>query len=363
MAELADARGLSPRGETHGSSTLPLSITRTYDITIYMILLWVIVFVVSLVVLVKGADWLLGSSEKIGLAMGLSPFIIGVLIVGLGTSFPELISSLVAVFKGVTEIVPANAIGSNIANILLVVGISAVVGGRLAVTKNLIDIDLPLLAISTALFVGIAWDRQIVLGESILLLVLFGIYLAYIIFHREDKQSVEVLPSRVERRKHITRPKKQVVQKPTVTGKDYLFFVLGLAALVLGAKYLIDSVVELSELLSIGVGAISLAAVAVGTSLPELFVSVKAAWQKKPEIALGNIFGSNVFNLLLVVGIPGLFKTLTLDEQTFSLGLPVLVAATLLFIISGISRRIHIYEGAMYIVIYVFFIGKLFGFL
>ena len=363
MAELADARGLSPRGETHGSSTLPLSITRTYDITIYMILLWVIVFVVSLVVLVKGADWLLGSSEKIGLAMGLSPFIIGVLIVGLGTSFPELISSLVAVFKGVTEIVPANAIGSNIANILLVVGISAVVGGRLAVTKNLIDIDLPLLAISTALFVGIAWDRQIVLGESILLLVLFGIYLAYIIFHREDKQSVEVLPSRVERRKHITRPKKQVVQKPKVTGKDYLFFVLGLAALVLGAKYLIDSVVELSELLSIGVGAISLAAVAVGTSLPELFVSVKAAWQKKPEIALGNIFGSNVFNLLLVVGIPGLFKTLTLDEQTFSLGLPVLVAATLLFIISGISRRIHIYEGAMYIVIYVFFIGKLFGFL
>ena len=114
-----------------------------------MLIFWIIVFIISLAVLVKGADWLLGSAEKIGLAAGLSPVIVGVVIVGLGTSFPELISSLVAVFKGVTEIVAANAIGSNIANILLVVGISSVVGGRLAVTKNLIDLDLPLLAIST----------------------------------------------------------------------------------------------------------------------------------------------------------------------------------------------------------------------
>lgn len=307
---------------------------------------------------------MLRSAEKIGLAIGLSPFIVGVVIVGLGTSCPEIISSLVAVFKGVTEIVAANAIGSNIANILLVVGLSAVVGGRLAVTKSLIDLDLPLLAISTVLFLGIAWDRQIVFAESILLLVLFGIYLLYTILHKDgEEESIEVLPTRADRRKHITGPKKEVVQKPKVTGKDYLFLILGIVGLIIGAKYLIDSVVKLSELLSIGVGAISLAAVALGTSLPELLVSVKAAWQKKPEIALGNIFGSNVFNLLLIIGIPGLFKTLILDEQTFTLGIPVMVAATFLFIISGISRKIHVYEGAMYLVVYVFFIGKLFGIL
>ena len=97
-----------------------------------MLIFWIIVFIISLAVLAKGADWLLGSSEKIGIAIGLSPFIVGVVLVGLGTSFPEIITSFVAVFKGVTEIVPADAIGSNIANILLVVGISAVVGGRLA---------------------------------------------------------------------------------------------------------------------------------------------------------------------------------------------------------------------------------------
>lgn len=121
-----------------------------------MALFWIIIFIVSLAILVKGADLLLGSAEKIGLAVGLSPFVVGVVIVGLGTSFPEIISSFIAVLKNVTEIVPANAIGSNIANILLVVGLSAVVGGRLAVTKNLIDLDLPLLAISTVLFLGVA---------------------------------------------------------------------------------------------------------------------------------------------------------------------------------------------------------------
>ncbi len=313
--------------------------------------------------LVKGADWLLGSAEKIGLAVGLSPFIVGVVIVGLGTSFPELISSLVATFRGVTEIVTANAIGSNIANILLIVGISAVVGGRLTVTKNLIDVDLPLLAVSTALFLGIVWDRQIVLGESILLLVLFVIYLLYTILHKDDEEEVEVLSTRSDRRKHITGPKKEAIQRPKVTGKDILFLIIGVLGLAIGAKYLIDSVIKLSEILAIGAGVISLVAVSLGTSLPELLVSIKAAWQKKPEVALGNIFGSNVFNILLVIGIPGLFKTLILDEQTFTLGIPVLIVATFLFIISGISRKIHVYEGAMYIVIYIFFIGKLFGFL
>ncbi|MDP6387925.1 MAG: calcium/sodium antiporter [Candidatus Pacebacteria bacterium] len=328
-----------------------------------MLIFWIIVFIISITVLVKGADWLLGSAEKIGLAVGLSPFIVGVVIVGLGTSFPELISSLVATFRGVTEIVTANAIGSNIANILLIVGISAVVGGRLTVTKNLIDVDLPLLAVSTALFLGIVWDRQIVLGESILLLVLFVIYLLYTILHKDDEEEVEVLSTRSDRRKHITGPKKEAIQRPKVTGKDILFLIIGVLGLAIGAKYLIDSVIKLSEILAIGAGVISLVAVSLGTSLPELLVSIKAAWQKKPEVALGNIFGSNVFNILLVIGIPGLFKTLILDEQTFTLGIPVLIVATFLFIISGISRKIHVYEGAMYIVIYIFFIGKLFGFL
>ncbi|MDQ5919771.1 MAG: cation:H+ antiporter, partial [Patescibacteria group bacterium] len=149
-----------------------------------MLLLWILVFCVSLAVLVKGADWLIASAERIGLALGLSPFIIGITIVGVGTSFPELVSSLAAVWQGVPEVVAANAIGSNIANILLIVGISALVGKRLVVTKDLIDLDLPLLAISMVLVLGSVWDGVVTLGESLLLLLAYSIYLVYTVVHK-----------------------------------------------------------------------------------------------------------------------------------------------------------------------------------
>jgi cation:H+ antiporter len=314
----------------------------------HMILLWLIVFVISLAVLVKGADWLLSSAEKIGLVAGLSPFIIGVTIVGLGTSFPELISSLVAVFKNVTEIVPANAIGSNIANILLVVGIASIVGRRLTVSKSLIDLDLPLLAISTVLFLGVVWDKQVTFFESLLLLVAYGVYLLYTIMHKDD----EDLPGE-KKDKPSARPKLVVM--------DFVFLGLGIIGLVLGAKYLVDSVIKLSEIINIGAGAIAITAVAIGTSLPELLVSIKAAKQGKSEVALGNIFGSNVFNILVVIGIPGLIKTLHLDQATFAIGVPTMALATLLFVISGISRRIHMWEGAFYLLLYVLFVAKLFN--
>src|SRR3990172_12976926 len=189
-----------------------------------MLLFWTLIFAVSLAVLVKGSNWLVTSAEKIGLAVGLSPFIVGVTIVGVGTSFPELISSFVAVFKDVPDVVAANAIGSNIANILLIVGISAVIGKRLIVTKSLIDLDLPLLAISTVLLLGIVWDKQITFGESLLMLVTYGIYLLYTVLHKDTEDSNEVaefLPSRQERRKHIAAHKKEEFTRPKLVAKDF----------------------------------------------------------------------------------------------------------------------------------------------
>lgn len=331
-----------------------------------MLIFWTIIFLISLMALVKGADWLIASAEKIGLAIGLSPFIVGVTIVGIGTSFPELISSLAAAFKGVTDVVAANAIGSNIANILLIVGISAVIGRRLVVTKSLIDLDLPLLAIGTVLLLGVVWDKQITLGESILMLITYGIYLLYTVLHKETEETseiTEVLPSRQERRKHIVTSEKEKEKfiRPKVGVKDFVLLIIGIIALVFGAEYLIEALVQLSTILNIATGVIAITAVAVGTSLPELLVSAKAAFQKKSEIALGNIFGSNVFNALVVVGFPGLFKLLAVDNQTFLIGVPTMALATLLFVISGISRRIHIWEGAFYLSIYILFIAKLFN--
>jgi len=307
-----------------------------------MLIFWIIVFVVSMVALVKGADWLIMGAEKMGLAFGLSPFIVGVTIVSVGTSLPELVSSFVAVFQGVADVVVANAVGSNIANILLVIGVSAVVGRQIIIKKSLIDLDLPLLAITTVLLLGVVWDKQVTLGEAILMLATYGIYLLYTILHKDGTKKEEII-------------------RPKVTARDPLLLVVGIFALTFGAKYLIEALVNLSTMLNVATGVIAITAVAIGTSLPELLVSVKAAFQKKSEIAIGNILGSNVFNSLVVVGLPGLFHVLPVDDQTFMIGLPAVAAATFIFVISGITKNIYAWEGAFYLSLYTLFIAKLFG--
>lgn len=312
-----------------------------------MLIFWIIVFLFSLAAVVKGADWLLTSSEKIGLALGLTPFIVGVVIVGAGTSLPELASSLIAVFEGANDIAVANTVGSNIFNILIIAGASAVVAKKLAVTKDIVDLDIPLIFISTVLLLIMTYDKNVNFAEAIFLLVGYGIYLAYTLLYHDERNSDEV--------------KQKKSSRPRIRAKDILLLILGFTALILGAKFIVRSVVELASLLDIAAGVIAVTAVAAGTSLPELMVSVKAGLQKKADLALGNIFGSNVFNAFVVIGIPGLFADLTVDEKTYAIGLPVLIITTLLFAISGISKRLHIWEGLFYILLYVLFTVKLFG--
>lgn len=332
-----------------------------------MLIVWILIFIGSIALLIKSADWLVESSEKIGLALKISPFIIGVTIVAAGTSFPELASAIAATLKGATEIVAANAVGSNIANILLIVGLSAIAARTLIVRRSLIDLDAPLLGITSFLFIFIVWDKTITFGEGILLILGFLVYLLYTVFHRregnnESLEGAEILPSRVERRERKIKIKKEERGSPQkLNFKVFLFLILGMIGLVIGANYAINSMLKISDILKVSSSLIAITALAIGTSLPELVVSVRSAAKKKYEIALGNIFGSNVFNVLLVVGIPALIRPLTVDGLTFKIGIPFLVIATMLFIISGISRRIHIWEGAMYLLLYSLFIIKLCG--
>ena len=326
------------------------------------LIFWIIIFIVSLIFLVKGADWFVESSEKLGLIIGLSPFIVGVTIVALGTSLPELITAIFAVLKDATEIVTANAVGSNIANILLIIGLSALVAGRLVITRSLIDIDLPLLLITSVLFLGVVWDGKVTFLEAVLLLIAFLIYFIYSItqrWGREEAEEVSILPAR-EMRRHKLEEIKREETKPKFSWKIILFLFLGILGLYFGSKYVIEATLQISQILNIVPALIAITAIAVGTSLPELIVSVQAAWRKKYEIAVGNVFGSNIFNILVVVGIPALMENLVVDPKTLMPGVPVLIIATLFFVISGISQRIHKWEGAMYLVVYIFFIGKLF---
>ncbi|PCI27588.1 conjugal transfer protein TraR [Candidatus Wolfebacteria bacterium] len=308
--------------------------------------IWILVFVIALGILVKSSDWLLQSSSKVGFALGLSPFVVGVIIVGMGTSLPELVSSFAALFSGLPEVPVANAIGSNIANILLVVGAASIFGGSLSVTKSLIDLDLPLLLAGTALFIGVVADKVVTLPEAVILLVGYVIYLLYTLTHKEN-EGID------DGKAHPPRPK--------IKAMDVTYLVVGVAGLAVGSRYLISAVIEISEMLNIATGVIAISAIAIGTSLPELLVSVKAAIKGQSEVALGNIFGSNMFNILVVVGLPGLFGVLVLDPKTFAIGIPTLITATLLFVISGIPKKIYVWEGAFYLLIYVLFMGKLFG--
>lgn len=311
------------------------------------LLFWIGAFLISLAVLIKAADSFTNSASKVGRFFGLSPFIVGVTIVSIGTSLPELASSISAVLKGATEIVAGNVVGSNIANILLVVGLAAVLSrkGRLQVTRNLINLDLPLLAGgSIILMLMFLWDGKVTFWEGIIALAGYLVYLHYTLKHKERKEKKE------------GKAKKEKLNLKIILG-----LVFGAIFIYYGANYAIESVVKISEILNIGTAVIALTAVAIGTSLPEIFVSISAARKGNDALALGNIFGSNLFNGFVVLGIPALIKTLDVTPIILSVGIPFFIAATLLYVISGITRKIYKWEGAMYLLIYILFIAKLFN--
>lgn len=307
-----------------------------------MLFLWIVIFLFSLFVLIKGADYLLFAAEKIGLATGLSQFVVGITIVAIGTSLPELLTSVVAVFYGLDQYVIATAVGSNIGNIFLIVGVAAILAKRLLVKKEIVHLDLPILSIATALFLIMVIDGKIEFFESIVLVLAYVLYILFSIFYKSDRE-------------------KTPIHKPKIKTLDIIILSLGVIGLAVGSKYLIDSVIQISSILNIAPTLIAITVVAIGTSMPELIVSVKAALRRQSDLALGNIIGSNIFRVLFMVGIPGLFSTLTVDVYTYTVGLVFLVIATLVFVISAVSRRITMQEGTLYVLMYAVFIAKLFN--
>lgn len=338
------------------------------------LLFWVAVFIASLVLLIFSADRFTKTSEKIGLILGIPSFIVGVTIVALGTSLPELLTSLIAVFKtseGVdtTQIVLGNVFGSNIANILLIVGISAIAAKKLEVKRSLIELDIPLLVLTTGVIVLMLLDGQVTWIEGVLLLIGYGIYIKYSL-SEHSREEVEVNGGlRKETRKpwwyrllHREQNKKEEKpKKREAIGKHCLILLVYCVLLYFGARYTIDSLIEISTVLGIATSIIAASAVAVGTSLPELVVSVSAVKRGEHEVAVGNIFGSNIFNIAVVIGIPALITPIVASEVIMTTGITFLIASTFLFVISGISKRIYSFEGAFYLIIYVMFIAKLFG--
>lgn len=302
-----------------------------------------ILFVSALAVLIKGADLFIEGAKTIGVKMGLSPFVIGVLIVGFGTSLPELASSLAAVYNGETTIVAANVVGSNIANILLIVGLLALLSPKIVIRRDLMKSELPLFVIATTHFLFIIHDGIITRVESFLLLGTLAAYIWYII--KEPPSDLEVIEKPLEGNDR--------------TIKSISLLIIGLLAIIGGAHFTVYSAIEMASLIGIPISIVTILGIAIGTSLPELAVSLKAVKTGDADLAIGNIFGSNAINMLLVVGLPAFFTNLLVDEVVMNVGIYILLAASVIFFVHGLSRRLMRWEGAMLLLFFIFFVIQL----
>jgi len=317
------------------------------------IAIWIGVFVLSLAILIKASDWFTDSAEKIGYAFKIPAFIVGVTIVALGTSLPELVSSIIAVMNGSSEIVAGNVIGSNIANILLVLAVAAIFAKKLKIYFELIHVDLPLLMGTSFLLALTVWDGRFTWMEGILMLALFIVYLVYTI-HSEDKNEDKEIGKEVKREKGKGKREK-------ITWKTIVLLVISCGLIYVGAKYTIESVIKLSEIFNIAKDLIAVTAVALGTSLPELVVSITAAKRGNAEMAVGNVLGSNIFNATLVMAIPSFIGTLVVSPVILMFSLPIMLIVTLLYFFITQDKEITRWEGWMLLIFYVFFIGKVFS--
>jgi cation:H+ antiporter len=312
--------------------------------------LWIAVFIGSLAVLIKASDYFTVSAEKIGLRLGLSPFIIGVTIVAFGTSMPEIITSIIAVLKHSSEIVIGNVVGSNIANIFLVFGLTTIVTKKMTLIHNTMRTDLMFLVGSALLLAATVWDGSFNRIEGLVCLVGIAGYLFYAAMTKEKHENL-VLEKVVEEKADTEDP----------YWKIWAVLVAGAFGIYVGANYTIEAIIRLSELLNIGKEVIAISAVAFGTSLPELVVSVSAARRGKLEIAAGNILGSNIFNALVVMGIPAMLGILVIPHGIIVFGLPMMLLATALYTYMIYDKKIATWEGWVLVALYAFFIGKSFN--
>lgn len=303
------------------------------------VLLNVLVLGGSLFILVKGSDWFVDSAERIGLSLGVSPFIIGVTIVAFGTSLPELASSISAVINGTSEIVAGVVIGSNITNILLVLGLVATVGRVVKMDYDIMDIDMPLLLGSSFLMWFCLADQHLSRFEAILFLLGLTIFLL----------------------NSLTGNAKTEDERPTANWKEYLLLALGGVFVKYGADFTVDAISDLALGFNIDSTILAQTLLALGTSLPEVAVSITAALKGKPGIAVGNVLGSNIFNTFAVMAIPSFFGELVIPAVTLSFYLPFMIACTLLFAVISIGGRITKWEGYMLLLFYVYFFNHSFG--
>lgn len=303
----------------------------------------------SITVLIVASNAFIKAAEKIGVAFGIPTFIIGVTIVAAGTSLPELVSSIIAVASGSPEIVIGNVVGSNISNIFFILGFVAVFSRVIRIDYEIINVDLPLLIGSAFMLSIFVMDGHFSFFEAVLSIISLIVYLVYALNVETSIVNVN------DEIKHLEE------EHPKATAKTWLMLLLGGFFIYLSADYTVNSIIELSAIFEIGEEVIALTAVSLGTSLPELAVSIAAARKGNPDMAVGNILGSNIFNSFAVMGIPRLFGPLVIPAQVIDFSIPMMIAASLLYFFIAQNKLISRWEGFMLLIFYAYFIGQTFA--
>lgn len=302
----------------------------------------------SLVILYFGAEGLVSGASSLAKRMGISPLVIGLTIVSVGTSAPELLVSVKAALNGQGALSVGNVLGSNFFNVGIILGISAIIY-PLAVKRQLLKLDVPVMVLSSLLFFLFFLDFTISALEATIFLLILITYITYMLRSSRKEKATQ----KGDEEDEIKMSKHWLL--------DILFIGVGLAALVYGSDLLVVNAVIIAGWLGMSEALIGLTIVAAGTSMPELATSVVAALKKRSDIAIGNVVGSNIFNIFMILGVTGLITPLHTTDINYIDGLFNLGIGVLLWLFMKRSSRIKRSQGAVFLLFYlIYFTYKLF---
>lgn len=306
-------------------------------------ILSIIIFIVSLTALIYSAKYFNQAAEIFGSWLKLPPFVIGVFIIGIGTSLPELVSGVLSVNKGLSEILSGNIIGANISNLLLITGLAVIINKKnIDISSSYLFIDLHFLLGSVVYFYIIAYDGQIIFSEAFIGILLFIVYASYLIKGGKEE--------------NFTSTSKNDTK--TFPAKSFIILLVAAAGIYFSAEYTVSSLNNIAVGLNIPQSIIALTILSIGTSLPELAVNINAIKNGKAEMAVGNVLGSCIFNTLIIPTIGSLFGTITVGDNLLSFSLPLMAAASLLFYLLTHDKKISVWEGLLFVILYILFIVK-----
>lgn len=303
----------------------------------------------SLVILYFGAEGLVSGASSLAKRMGVSPLVIGLTIVSIGTSAPELVVSVKAALNGQSALSIGNVLGSNFFNIGLILGLSALIY-PLAVKRQLLKLDVPVMVFSTFLFLLFFIDSKISRVEAFIFILLFVAYTGYLLISSRKKSPEG----------GGTDESGEEIRLSRHWALDILFIGLGLAGLVYGSDLLVENAVIIATKLGMSEALIGLTIVAAGTSMPELATSVVAAIRKRADIAIGNVVGSNIFNIFFILGVAGLIQPISTPDINYVDSLFVIGISLMLWFFMKHSSRLGRWHGLSLLFFYfIYFAQKL----